>query len=64
MHVCLLSMYIQNNKLISKHSEMKKKLPIHWSSKIPKRYNRNAINDDLSRAARIASTFTLGDTDN
>ena len=31
---------------------------MHWTSKIPKRYKRNAINADLDKAARIASTFT------
>ena len=33
------------------------KLPTHWSSKVPKRYKRNAINGDLNRAYRIASDF-------
>ena len=31
------------------------KLPVHWSSKVPKRYKRNAIISDLNRATRIAS---------
>lgn len=34
-----------------------KKLPVHWSSKIPKKYKRNAINTDLHRAKKIASNF-------
>ena len=33
------------------------KLPPHWSSKIPKRYKRNAIIGDLHRAKRISSNF-------
>ena len=33
------------------------KSPAHWSSKTPKRYKRNAINSDLSRAYRISSDF-------
>ena len=33
------------------------KFPVHWSSKIPKRYKRNAINGDLSRACKISSDF-------
>ena len=32
-----------------------RKLPVHWSSKVPKRYKRNAIISDLNRATRIAS---------
>ena len=31
------------------------KLPVHWSSKVPKRYKRNAIISDLSKATRITS---------
>ena len=31
------------------------KLPVHWTSKIPKRYKRNTINTDLHRAEKIAS---------
>ena len=31
------------------------KLPVHWSSKVPKRYKRNAIISDLNRASRIAT---------
>ena len=27
-----------------------RKLPVHWSSKVPKRYKRNAIISDLNRA--------------
>ena len=34
-----------------------KKLPAHWSSKVPKRYKRNAVNSDLNRAKNIASSF-------
>ena len=33
------------------------KLPVHWSSRIPKRYKRNAINGELHRAKRISSNF-------
>ena len=31
--------------------------PVFWSSKVPKRYKRNAINGDLHRASKIASDF-------
>ena len=33
------------------------KLPIPWSSKVPKRYKRNTITGDLHRAQRIGSNF-------
>ena len=33
-----------------------RKLPVHWSSKVPKWYKRNAIISDLNRATRIASS--------
>ena len=33
------------------------KLPVHWSSKIPVSYKRNAITGELHRAKRIASDF-------
>ena len=32
-----------------------RKLPVHWSSKLPKRYKSNAIISDLNRVTRIAS---------
>ena len=34
-----------------------KKLPVHWSSKTPFKYKRNAITGELHRARRIASDF-------
>ena len=33
------------------------KFPVHWSSKIPIRYKRNAIIEELPRAKRIAFNF-------
>ena len=33
------------------------KVPMHWHSKAPVRYKRNAINGDLHRAKRISSDF-------
>ena len=48
----------EDNQIKTKIHRNERKLPVHWTSKIPKRYNRNAINADLNRAARIASTFT------
>ena len=36
-----------------------KKLPVHWSSKIPTRYKHNAITGELHRAKRIANHFNF-----
>ncbi len=33
------------------------KLPSHWTSQVPKRYKRNAINGDLNRSHRISMNF-------
>ena len=35
----------------------KNKLPVFWSSRVPKRYKRNAIKIELHRALKIASNF-------
>ena len=32
-----------------------RKLPMHWSSKVPKKFKRNVINNDLHRASKISS---------
>ena len=34
-----------------------KKLPVHWSYKVPHKYKRNAITGELHRAKRIVSNF-------
>ena len=34
-----------------------KKLPVHWSSKVPFKYKRNTITGELHRAKRKASDF-------
>ena len=36
-----------------------KKLPVHWTSKIPVRYKRNLIIGDLHRAKKTASIFDM-----
>ena len=47
-----------NNNTISTSVHLKEtKLPIPWSSKVPKRYKRNAVVGDLHRAKRIGSDF-------
>ena len=33
------------------------KMPVHWTFKVPKRYNRNAINGDLNRSYQISMNF-------
>ena len=49
---------LTTNNIISTHVYRKpNKLPSHWSSKVPKRYKRNAINGDLYRAFNISSDF-------
>ena len=40
------------------HNKMKK-LPVHWTSKIPVRYKRNVIIGELHRAKKIASNFDI-----
>ena len=34
-----------------------RKLPMHWSSKVPKKFKRNVINNDLHRASKISSNI-------
>ena len=48
----------EDNQIKTKIHRNERKLPAYWTSRIPKRYKQNAINADLNRAARIASTFT------
>ena len=31
--------------------------PVHWSSKVPFRYKKNATNGELQRAKKISSNF-------
>ena len=38
-------------------SRKETKLPIHWSSKVPKSYKRNAIIGELNRAKKISDNF-------
>ena len=47
-----------NDQIITAVVSKDNKLPVHWSSKIPKRYKRNTINGELHRAEKIASNFT------
>ena len=36
-----------------------KKLPVHWISKIPVRYKRNAIINELHKAKKTPSNFDV-----
>ena len=47
----------EDNQIKTKVHRNERKLPVHWTLKIPKRYKQNAINADLNSAAQIASTF-------
>ena len=48
---------IEGKYIITKVYRKESKIPIHWSSKIPKRYKRNTITTDLHRAGNIASNM-------
>ena len=47
-----------NSAIITKVYTRSNKFPVHWSSKIPLRYKRNAITGDLHRANKLASNFS------
>ena len=44
-----------NDVITTEVKRNERKLPVHWSSKVPKQYKRNAIISDLNRATRITS---------
>ena len=46
---------INEGSVISSVHRKAEKLPVHWSSQVPKRYKRNAITGDLYRSIRITS---------
>ena len=47
-----------NSAIITKVYTRSNKFPVQWSSKIPLRYKRNAITDELYRANKIAPNFS------
>ena len=49
-----------NRKMETNVYRKQNKLPVPWSSNIPKRYKRNAINGGLHRAKRIAADSKKG----
>ena len=46
-----------DNKISTSVHRKVNKLPSHWTSQVPKRYKRNAINGDLNRSYRIGQDF-------
>ena len=32
-------------------------MPVHWTSKVPKRYTMNAVNGELNRSYQISMNF-------
>ena len=50
--ICVNGIY---NSMVDRKST---KLPITWSSKVPKRYGHSAIIGDLHRSKRISMKFT------
>ena len=44
-----------NDVITTEVKRNERKLPVHWSSKVPEQYKKNAIISDLNRATRIAS---------
>ena len=44
-----------NDVITTEVKRNERKLPVHWSSKVTKRYKRNAIISDLNRTTHIAS---------
>ena len=48
---------LENDNIKTEVYRKANKFPVHWKSQIPKRYKRNAINEDLYRSWRISSNF-------
>ena len=47
-----------NSAIITKVYTRSNKFPVHWSSKIPLRYKRNAKTGELHRTNKTASNFS------
>ena len=57
---CFQTKIINNKKNITTEVFRKtSKLPVHWSSRIPKRYERDAVIGDLHRSKIISSNFEM-----
>ena len=49
---------IQNSGIVTSEVNRKyRKLPVYWTSRIPKRYKINSITSELNRALRISSSL-------
>ena len=55
-----IPIFFENNTIRTEVVSNEFKLPVHWSSKIPKRYKRNIINGELHRMREITSDFEEG----
>ena len=53
----------EDNQIKTKVHRNERKLPVHWTSKIPKRYKQNAINAYLNSSTKC-KYFYWGDTSN
>ena len=49
----------ENNQIKTQVFVKKSMYPVHWSSKVPFRYKKNAINGELHRARKISSNLQL-----
>ena len=49
--------FYENDVIKTKVHVKPNKIPVFWTSKVPKRYKRNAINGELHRAKKISSDF-------
>ena len=51
--------YLLNRETTTRVYTKKNKLPVFWSSKIPKLYERNAIKGELHRASKLSTSFNV-----
>ena len=49
----------ENNQIKTQVFIKKSMYPVHWSSKVPFRYKKNAINGELHRTRKVSSNFQL-----
>ena len=49
----------ENNRIKTQVLVKKSVYPVHWTSKVPFRYKKNAINGELHRTRKISSNFQL-----
>ena len=56
-HFLDTAIYSGDNGIMTSVYTKENKIPVFWSSRIPKRYKRNTINGELHRASKISSNF-------